>query len=102
MPVILGCAAWKDRVNFEDLLFAGAVINRVSDQFSINCDASGIAANLYRDADGDLFGFMQKNNASHYHRLMNYGLEKDIRYCLTADGANVLPIYKDGRLEILK
>src|SRR5580658_8497202 len=28
-PVILGCAAWKDRVNIEDLLFAGAVINRV-------------------------------------------------------------------------
>src|SRR5687767_15770840 len=26
--VILGCAAWKDRVNMEDTLFAGAVISR--------------------------------------------------------------------------
>src|SRR5678815_1376115 len=28
-PVILACAAWKDRVNLEDMLFAGAVINQV-------------------------------------------------------------------------
>ena len=41
---------------------------------------------------------MKKNEASHYHRLMGFGLEKDIRYCLTADGANVLPIYNDGKL----
>ena len=29
MPVILACAAWKDRVNIEDTLFAGAVINKI-------------------------------------------------------------------------
>jgi len=25
-------------------------------------------------------------------------LEKDIRYCLTSDGANVLPVFEDGTL----
>jgi 2-phosphosulfolactate phosphatase len=29
---------------------------------------------------------------------MNFGLEKDIRYCLAPDEANVLPIYSDGKL----
>ena len=29
-----------------------------------------------------LFEFLKKNEASHYHRLMGFGLEKDIRYCL--------------------
>jgi len=29
---------------------------------------------------------------------MNFGLEKDIRYCLTPDGANVLPVYSEGKL----
>ena len=38
--VILGCAAWKDRVNMEDTLFAGAVISNVKKHFSINCDSS--------------------------------------------------------------
>ena len=41
--VILACAAWKDRVNIEDTLFAGAVINRIKNNFQINCDASQIA-----------------------------------------------------------
>ena len=96
--VILGCAAWKDKVNIEDTMFAGAVISRVKEYFSINCDSSHVAETIYEKAKKDLFGFMKKNNASHYHRLMNFGLEKDIRYCLSVDGANVLPVYKEGKL----
>lgn len=98
--VILGCAAWKDRVNIEDMLFAGAVISRIGKHFSINCDSSHIAETMYEYAKKDLFAFMKKNDASHYHRLMNFGLEKDIRYCLTSDEANVLPVYEDGKLTL--
>jgi 2-phosphosulfolactate phosphatase len=96
--VILGCAAWKDKVNQEDTLFAGAVISRVKQHFSINCDASHMAETLYHAAEGDCFTYMQSQQASHYHRLMGFGLEGDIRYCLTPDGANILPLYKDGKL----
>jgi 2-phosphosulfolactate phosphatase len=98
--VILGCAAWKDKVNIEDTMFAGAVISRVKEYFSISCDSSHIAETIYEKAKKDLFGFMKKNDASHYHRLMNFGLEKDIRYCLTADSASVLPVYKEGKLVV--
>src|SRR5678809_307097 len=38
--VILGCAAWKDKVNMEDALFAGAVISRLRQHFQIDCDSS--------------------------------------------------------------
>ncbi len=96
--VILGCAAWKNRVNIEDTLFAGAVIDRIGKNFSINCDSSQMAATMYNDAKEDLFEFMKAKNASHYNRLTGFGLEKDIRYCLTADGANVLVIYEEGKL----
>lgn len=98
--VILGCAAWKDKVNIEDTVFAGAVINRVQEHFSINCDSSKLAATLYDAAKDDLYEFMKEKNASHYQRLTGFGLEKDIRYCLTPDGANVLPFYNDGKLTI--
>jgi len=101
-PVVLGCAAWKDRVNLEDLLFAGAVISKVKKNFSINCDSSQIAETLYEDAKKDLFEFMKTKNASHYHRLSGYGLEKDIRYCLSPDVANVLPFYENGKLVVHK
>jgi 2-phosphosulfolactate phosphatase len=98
--VILACAGWKDKVNFEDSLFAGAVISRVGKHFNINCDASRICENLYAFAKKDLYEFMKKNDASHYHRLTGFGLEKDIRHCLTPDLANVLPYYKEERLVI--
>jgi 2-phosphosulfolactate phosphatase len=96
--VILGCAAWKDRINMEDTLFAGAVIERIKEHFSINCDSSHIAENMYIKAKKDMFGFMKKNNSSHFQRLMNFGLEKDVRYCLVSDTANILPMYNEGKL----
>lgn len=99
--VILGCAAWKDRVNMEDSLLAGAIISRVNKNFEINCDSSHMVCTLFEKAQKDLFGYMKKNDASHYLRLMNFGLEKDIRYCLTPDLANVLPVYREGRLEVV-
>ncbi|MEP7106317.1 MAG: 2-phosphosulfolactate phosphatase [Ferruginibacter sp.] len=98
MPVILGCAAWKDRVNIEDMLFAGAVISRIKGHFDINCDSSQIAETLYNDAKGDLYEFMKSKNASHFLRLTKYGLEKDIRYCFQEDNANVLCMYEGGKL----
>lgn len=96
--VILGCAAWKDRVNLEDTLFAGAVISRIGQQFSINCDASQTALALYHEAQSDLYEFMKAKQASHYLRLTGFGLEKDIRHCLTPDTANVLVEYEAGKL----
>ncbi|HVK96994.1 MAG TPA: 2-phosphosulfolactate phosphatase [Flavisolibacter sp.] len=96
--VILACAAWKDKVNIEDTMFAGAVINKVVEHFELRDDSSAIAHSLYKAAKDDLFEYMKSNNASHYRRLMGFGLEKDIRHCLTADQAPVLPEYVDGKL----
>lgn len=98
--VLLGCAAWKDRVNIEDTLFAGAVVARVKEHFDINCDSSHIAEIMYASGQDDLFAFLKRHDASHFHRLMNFGLEKDLRYCLDIDTANVLPVYKEGKLTI--
>lgn len=99
--VILACAGWKDKVNLEDSLFAGAIIARIGANFEINCDASHMAACLYDQAKDDLYGFMKKNDASHYHRLTNFGLDRDIRHCLTPDIANILPYYQNERLTVL-
>lgn len=96
--VLLACAAWKDRVNIEDTLFAGAVIDKIGEHFAINCDTSAIAQNLYHQAAPDLYEFMKSTGASHYKRLSGFGLEKDIRHCLTPNTANVNVIYKEGKL----
>jgi 2-phosphosulfolactate phosphatase len=96
LSVFLGCSAWKDRVNIEDALFAGAVIHRIRDHFTIHCDSSMMAENLWLQHRGDLPTFVQKT--THWHRLSAYGLEKDLLYCISSDVANVLPRYKNGEL----
>ena len=53
---------------------------------------------MYQEASADLYEYMKNKQASHYKRLTSFGLEKDIRHCLTSDTANVLPLYKDGKL----
>jgi len=95
-PVVLGCSAWKDRVNIEDVLFAGAVIEQIKDHFTIHCDSSLMANDLYNLHKADITTFIQKT--THWHRLASYGLEADLTYCVTPDVAPVLPIYKNGDL----
>ncbi|HVZ24562.1 MAG TPA: 2-phosphosulfolactate phosphatase [Sediminibacterium sp.] len=94
--VILGCSAWKDRFNMEDTLFAGAVISQVKDYYTIHCDSSLMALDMYlqhRDALPDLV-----RKTTHWHRLSAYGLEADLDYCMTPDQAPVLPFYHKGAL----
>jgi 2-phosphosulfolactate phosphatase len=96
--VILGCSAWKDKFNLEDTLFAGAVIAQVKKYFTVYCDSSLMAEDMYQLHCKDLYSFIKKT--THWHRLAAYGLEKDLEYCVTSDIANVLPIYKEGALVV--
>ncbi|ANH83252.1 2-phosphosulfolactate phosphatase [Niabella ginsenosidivorans] len=95
--VVLACAGWKDKFNLEDTLFAGAVISRVQEHFSIHCDSSLMAAYTYNCNKADLLGFAK--NFTHYHRLVDrFGYIDDIAFCLQEDRADVLPLYREGRL----
>lgn len=96
--VFLGCSAWKDRFNLEDALFAGAVIQCIQDHFTIHCDSSLMASDLYSLHKHDMNSFIRRT--THWHRLASYGLEKDLEYCVKTDVANVLPYYKNGDLII--
>jgi len=94
--VVLGCSGWKDMFNLEDTLFAGAVIDRVKENFIIHDDASLMAQQIYRLHESNLYNFIQ--HTTHWHRLAAYGLQKDLKYCITVDIANVLPIFNRGEL----
>lgn len=99
--VVLGCAGWKDRFNLEDTLFAGAVIARVREHFTVHCDSSLMAEAMYKQHANNLLDFAPQ--LTHYHRLVDrFGLIKDIEFCLTPDVANVLPLYNDGKLIVKK
>jgi 2-phosphosulfolactate phosphatase len=95
--VVLGCAGWKERFNLEDTLFAGAVIHRLKNEFTVHCDSSLMAETMYAKHKSNLVKFAPQ--LTHYHRLVErFGLIEDIKFCLTPDLAHVLPIYNDGKL----
>lgn len=95
-PVILGCSGWKNRFNIEDALFAGAVIEAIKDDFTIHCDSSFMANQLYNQHKDNLPEYIK--TVTHWHRLAAYGLEEDMLYCISKDLAPALPIYENGAL----
>lgn len=96
--VLLACAAWKDRVNLEDTLFAGAVAHALKGHFDILCDSTRIAQDLYTKAQTEpsILSYMEGSN--HYRRLSGFGLIKDMEFCTTLNSHPVVPIYRDGAI----
>ncbi|MBS1782795.1 MAG: 2-phosphosulfolactate phosphatase [Bacteroidetes bacterium] len=96
--VILGCAGWKDRFNLEDTLFAGAVVERIKDHFSVLCDSAKGAMHLHNQTDGNYIEFLK--DSSHYRRLSAFGLQEEMAYCTTPDLHPVVPILQNGALVV--
>jgi 2-phosphosulfolactate phosphatase len=96
--ILVVCAGWKGKVNLEDTLFAGAVVELLKDSVKPECDAPLAAQHLYNLAKKDLIDFLK--DSSHVQRLNRLDIHKDIVFCLTPDQYNVVPYLKDGLLII--
>lgn len=96
--VLIVCAGWKGKVNLEDTLFAGAVIEKLRNHIEPDCDAPLVAHHLYNLAKNDMLGFL--SNSSHVKRLNRLDIHKDIEFCLTPDQYEVLPKLKNGVLTL--
>jgi 2-phosphosulfolactate phosphatase len=94
--VLLLCAGWKNKVNLEDSLFAGAVAYHLqTDVYKLD-DAAILVADLYGLAKGDLKEFMKKT--SHSERLKELNIEADIAFCLQTDVIDTIPVLDGDRL----
>lgn len=94
--VMVLCAGWKGRVNLEDTLFAGALIDRLKDSYALAEDSAIVAHRLYADGKENLVSYMA--NASHIRRLQRLGIHKDITYCLQHDLYDVIPVLRGNAL----
>lgn len=96
--VLLACAAWKDRVNMEDALFAGAVTHKIKQHFTVKCDSANMMEAYFQQATQypTLLDALKESN--HYERLMGFGLEQDLKYCTTPNQHPVVPIYNGEAL----
>lgn len=94
--ILVVCAGWKGRVNLEDTLFAGALVEKLKDHLGPDCDAPLAAQHLYNLAKNDMAGFL--SNSSHVKRLNRLNVWEDIKFCVTADQYQVLPRMKKGKM----
>jgi 2-phosphosulfolactate phosphatase len=92
--VLIVCAGWKGRINLEDTLFAGAVVEKLKEFLGPDCDAPLAAQHLYNLAKPDLKGFLSQS--SHVKRLNQLNIHRDFEFCLTADRYNITPRVQNG------
>lgn len=96
--VLVVCAAWKGKVNLEDTLFAGALVELMKESIEPDCDAPLAAQRLYNLARYDMVDFLK--DSSHVKRLNRLNIHKDIQFCLTPDQYDVVPRLINGSLVI--
>lgn len=94
--VLLLCSGWKQRVNMEDTIFAGAIARTIGHHFDTMDDAAQIARTFFWSANLQKRRFFERS--SHYHRLIHLNLQNDVKYCMQKDTHAVLPVYENGRL----
>jgi 2-phosphosulfolactate phosphatase len=96
--VILLCSGWKGLFNLEDSIFAGKLAESLIQKGFQNSNDSTLAAiYLFRNADTDLFSFL--NDSSHRERLKSLHMEEDTKFCLSPTfQSDIIPILKDGKL----
>lgn len=94
--VLILCAGWKGRVNLEDTLFAGAVVDELMDEFVIEDDATLSAHTIYGCAKYNMLKSMAAS--SHVKRLHRLNLAKDIEFCIREDLYQVIPVLRDNAL----
>ena len=95
--VLLLCSGWKNRFNLEDTLFAGAVSEKLSLNDAYKTGDGALATKyLYQNASQNPYKFL--HNSSHKERLASLGLKDDIKYCLSLDLINIIPMLKDQYL----
>lgn len=97
--ILIVCAGWKGKINLEDSLFAGALVDKLRKHIEPDCDAPLVAQELYLTAKKDLLKFL--STSSHVKRLNKLNIYKDIEFCLTLDQYPIIPVLNRDRLILL-
>jgi 2-phosphosulfolactate phosphatase len=100
--IIILCAAWKNKFNIEDTLFAGALAESILRQpeFYTICDSALVSIDLYQLAKNNLLGYVDK--AAQRHRLRKNNLDDVIEYCHTFNLTSLIPVYEIDHLVALQ
>ena len=97
--ILILCSGWKNTVNIEDSLFAGRLTDLLmkKDKYEV-LEAANLSYNLFLSSGDSYYDFVMKNSPRLKEKSKE--LEKDFRYCLTEDTADVIPYLKENELVV--
>ena len=98
--LILG-SGWENKFCLEDSICAGAISEQLlkTNKFESNNDSTIAAKYLFLSAKSNYFGYLKAS--SHRKRLKKLNLNEDIKYCLTPNQTDVIPVREDYYLKKL-
>ena len=98
--LILG-SGWENKFCLEDSICAGAISEKLlkTNKFESNNDSTIAAKYLFLSAKSNYFGYLKAS--SHRKRLKKLNLNEDIKYCLTPNQTDVIPVREDYYLKKL-
>lgn len=89
--VIVLCSGWQDKVNIEDTLFGGALVDLLikSRHYTLGSDAAAIALDMWKNNREHLADYL--DTTDHMGRLKAHHLEDSVPYCLTLSCVDKVP-----------
>lgn len=98
--IVVFCAGWKGRVNLEDSLFAGNLISLLKETHKCADDAALMTESMWEVAKDNVKGYLSQ--CAHAQRLkkLEVDIDKDIDHCLERDLYQIVPYFRDGKIEI--
>lgn len=99
--VTIVCSGTNGEYSMDDSLCAGMIISLINEVLSITTtDLGWTVKELYDAYRGNLHSGLK--NCSHYKRLKENGFKDDVEYCLQTDIYEIIPIYRDGYINLIK
>ncbi len=100
LNVMLLGSGWKNKFCLEDTICAGAIAEGLlsTGDFQSEEDSTIAAKYLYLSARDNYLGYLKAS--SHRRRLRDLNLNEDIKYCLTPNQVDVVPIYRNGVISL--
>ncbi|MEM0939946.1 MAG: 2-phosphosulfolactate phosphatase [Bacteroidota bacterium] len=98
LNIVIHCAGWRGTPNLEDVLFAGALIDECVEELKLSGDSAVLAHHLFIANHENLLGAALQS--CHAQRLKRFGLENDLKFCMTENEYRIVPKLVDGELVI--
>ncbi len=96
--VVVLCAGWKNKVNMEDSLFAGALSELLieSGKFDTDCDSAKMAMDQWLMAKNDIMEYIARS--SHRNRLRNLVNDEVLKYTFSISSTQIVPVLKNYKI----